>query len=144
MQTKPPSPRSERGQSLVELALTFSLIMLLLAGTIDLGRAFFTYNALRDAAQEGASYGSLEPTDNTGIEDRVYDNLDEVIADPRADVDVIINIISNPCLGNIIEVNVNYPQFPLTTPFLGTIIGTDFLPIHATIQDTILRPTCGG
>jgi hypothetical protein len=34
--------QKERGQSMVELALTITFLMALLAGTIDLGRAFFT------------------------------------------------------------------------------------------------------
>ena len=58
--------QNERGQSMVELALTITFLMILLAGTIDLGRAFFTWQALRDAAQEGASYGSFKPADVGG------------------------------------------------------------------------------
>ena len=53
--------RKEQGQSLVELALSLTLLLLLLGGAIDLGRMFFTYIALRDAAQEGAIYGSYCP-----------------------------------------------------------------------------------
>lgn len=49
----------EQGQSLVELALSLVLLLTLLAGLVDFGRAFFTYVALRDAAQEGAAYASV-------------------------------------------------------------------------------------
>ncbi len=35
--------QKEYGQSMVELALTITFLMVLLAGTIDLGRAFFTW-----------------------------------------------------------------------------------------------------
>jgi Flp pilus assembly protein TadG len=52
---------SERGQSLVELTLTFMILLVLLGGVLDLGRALFTFVALRDAAQEGAVYGSIQP-----------------------------------------------------------------------------------
>ena len=51
--------KKESGQSLVELALSMTLLLILLAGVVDLGRAFFTYIALRDAAQEGASYAAV-------------------------------------------------------------------------------------
>ena len=49
----------ETGQSLVEVAISMTLILVLLAGLVDLGRAFFTYITLRDAAQEGASYAAV-------------------------------------------------------------------------------------
>jgi hypothetical protein len=137
IQSKP----KELGQSMVELALTITFLMALLAGTIDLGRAFFTWLALRDAAQEGASYGAIEPTDTGGMQARVWDNLEQVVSDPINDVDVDITI-ANPCGGNAIQVDVEYPDFPLAMPFLGTILGSQTIPIHATINDTILTPPC--
>jgi Flp pilus assembly protein TadG len=132
----------EKGQSMVELALTITILMALLAGTIDLGRAFFTWLALRDAAQEGASYGSIKPTDSGGIIARVKDNLEQVVRDTN---NIAVNYSISPagqkCLGTI-TVDVTYTNFPLTMPFLGTIIGSQTIPIHATINDTILMPLC--
>ena len=72
----------EQGQSLVELSISLVILLTLLAGMVDLGRAFFTYITLRDAAQEGASYASViidDPLENSsnltaycsGITDRV-------------------------------------------------------------------------
>ena len=63
--------KSERGQSLVELAISIVVLMWLLAGAVEFGIAFFQYIQLRDAAQEGALYGSLNPQDTAGIEERV-------------------------------------------------------------------------
>ena len=48
--------RSERGQSLVELALVMPLLILLLAGMADLGRAFYGYISITNGAREGARY----------------------------------------------------------------------------------------
>ena len=62
---------NERGQSLAEMALMMSFLLILLVGVVDLGRGFFVYLALRDAAQEGALYGSTDPTNNADIEARV-------------------------------------------------------------------------
>jgi len=138
------SKQKEHGQSMVELALTITILMVLLAGTIDLGRAFFTWLAMRDAAQEGASYGSINPTDNAGIESRISSNLDQII--PPGKYAVSINIIGSPCLKattqNSIQININYQEFPLTMPFLGTILGSQTMPIDATINDTIIAPMC--
>ena len=128
------SKQKERGQSMVELALTITILMVLLAGTMDLGRAFFTWLSMRDAAQEGASYGSIKPLDTTGINARISINLDQVI--PSGAYSVTIDADPH-CLGDTIQVDVEYPAFPITMPFLGTIIGNT-IPIHATVNDTIL------
>ncbi len=130
----------ERGQSMVELALTITILMVLLAGTIDMGRAFFTWLALRDAAQEGASFGSIYPSYTNLIRLRVWDNLEQVVPDPKTDVNVTVGYIDHPCLGNTILVSVDYPNFPLTMPFLGTILGSQTLNIHASVNDSILKP----
>ena len=53
--------RSEHGQSLVELAVTLPILILILLGTLDVGMGIFSYSMLRDAAQEGAFYGSFNP-----------------------------------------------------------------------------------
>lgn len=43
-----------RGQSLVEFALVFPLLVLLMLALVDIGRAVFTYNAITNAARETA------------------------------------------------------------------------------------------
>ncbi len=48
-----PKDQAEVGQSLVELALSFTFLLLLLAGAADLGRLIFSYISIHDAAQEG-------------------------------------------------------------------------------------------
>jgi Flp pilus assembly protein TadG len=53
--------RSERGQSLVELAISLTVMLLLLSGAVSFGMALFSYVAIRDAAGEGALYGSIKP-----------------------------------------------------------------------------------
>ncbi len=134
--------RKEKGQSMVELALTITFLMMLLAGTIDLGRAFFTWIAMRDAAQEGAAYGSFKPSDLTGIENRVMDNLGQTIPNATSVIDVTVSYSPSTCAGSTITVDADYATFPITMPFLGTLLGSQFIPIHATINDTILSPKC--
>lgn len=132
--------KNEQGQSMVELALSITLLMIILAGTIDFGRAFFTWLALRDAAQEGASYGSIYPSRVDLIKERVWDNLEQVVPNPRAQVAVNVGYIDHPCTGNTILVNVNYPTFPIAMPFLGTLLGSQTINIHAAVNDSILKP----
>jgi Flp pilus assembly protein TadG len=135
----------EQGQSLVELAVSLTILLMLLAGTIDFGRAFFTWVTLRDAAQEGAVYASIDPTNDLEIEERIFNVLERsnTIPDPRSNVEVSHDIDAAPCLGNTVTMVVDYPTFPITVPFLSTVLGTDTLSIHATVKDTILYPACG-
>jgi hypothetical protein len=62
-----------RGQSLVEFAIILPILLLLVAGAVDLGRAYFTTISLENAVKEGAFYGARDPecgTDaTTGCED---------------------------------------------------------------------------
>jgi Flp pilus assembly protein TadG len=51
----------ERGQSLVETAIVFPVLLLLLAAVVDFGRAFDAYIVLTNAAREGARWGAVNP-----------------------------------------------------------------------------------
>jgi hypothetical protein len=64
-------PGGGRGQSLVELAIALPVLLLLLLGTIDLGRMYADYVDLKNAARDGAGYGILKPTDTAGMKSRV-------------------------------------------------------------------------
>jgi Flp pilus assembly protein TadG len=49
---------SQRGQSLVEFALSSVVLLLLVGGLVDIGRAIYISEALSNAAREGARYGA--------------------------------------------------------------------------------------
>ena len=140
---KQTSPKpNESGQSLVELVISITFMLVLLSGIVDLGRAFFVYMELRDAAQEGALYGSAYPNDPLGIEARVRrTSRNPIDLNDLVSVQVNTNFLSSPCKGNGVEVAVTY-DFPLMTPFLGSIIGTQSFTLGASATDTILRPIC--
>ena len=53
--------RKRKGQALVELALASVLLALLLAATVDFGRAYFTAVVVQNMAGEGAAYAGLQP-----------------------------------------------------------------------------------
>jgi uncharacterized repeat protein (TIGR01451 family) len=54
-----------RGQSLLEFALVVPILLLIFAGAADLGRIFYTYVAIENAAKEGALYGARYPLCDT-------------------------------------------------------------------------------
>ncbi|GIW04751.1 MAG: hypothetical protein KatS3mg059_1371 [Thermomicrobiales bacterium] len=59
----------QHGQSLVELAFAVPLLMLILLGTIDLGRMYFDYIQLRSAVIDGALYAARNPGNDAGAID---------------------------------------------------------------------------
>ena len=139
---------TERGQSLVELAAGLLVLLILVMGIIDLGRVLFYYTTLRDAAQEGAVYGAINPQDCAGIYSRARSPLANS-SEGSIDVDVKMNgvecnsaPIGSACSGQAIEVIVTQPNFPLTTPILGVFLGTEHLKLVSSITGTILRPPC--
>jgi hypothetical protein len=144
--------RNHKGQSFVELSVLITFLVVLLAGVADFGRAYIILLEMRDAAQEGSSYGSYSPTAFSEIEARVRDTMKDPIdlSDP-AIIQVIPSLTNPPnaCAGfdpttlesNGLEVSILY-QFPITVPFLGAIIGSQEIPLIATVSNTILQPQC--
>ena len=135
--------KGERGQSLIELALSITAIMLLLAGAVDFSIAYFSYTAMQDAAQEGALYGSINPNDVAGIETRVRSaSTNPVDLSDVGLVDVDVSFSSaNPCEGDDVTVLVTY-KYPISMPFIGSIIGSQTITLKASVTDTILQPVC--
>jgi TadE-like protein len=65
--------KGRTGQALVEFALIFSALMILLLGTIDAGRLYISILAVDSAAAEGAAYASIKPTQINQAETRAMD-----------------------------------------------------------------------
>jgi Flp pilus assembly protein TadG len=111
------------GQGLAELALVLPLLLTILFGTLDVGRAFYTYIALTNAAREAARYaavndanaslakaqGELNTPGGTDISGCVAGTLS-------------FSSTGGGGRGNPYTVNVSC-QFALVTPFMGTILG---------------------
>ena len=136
--------RGERGQSLVELAISLTVIMVLLAGAVDFSMAYFSFSSMQDAAQEGALYGSINPTDEDGIKTRVRNassNPVDLSDTTLVDVFVTTNPETNPCEGGEVTVDVVY-DYPISMPFIGTFIGSQTITLTASVTDTILQPVC--
>jgi hypothetical protein len=54
--------KKEWGQALVEMAITAPILILILSGLLDLGRVYYTFIALEEAAAEAALYLAIEPS----------------------------------------------------------------------------------
>lgn len=147
---------NERGQSLVELAISFPVMLLLLLGTIDFGMALYSFLIVRDAAQEGALYGSFNPGNSVEIESRARNiapiDSDALFFFPVALTDeevvrISIERSAGNCQGfsagaiNTITVTASY-AYPLLMPFSEEVIGSKTIPLTASATNVILQPAC--
>jgi hypothetical protein len=141
--------RTERAQSLIEVALSLTFMLILLAGAVDVGRIFIAYISMRDAAQEGIAFASVYPTYCNQIIQRVINSSTNMFQ-PTADM-VTISIggadcpsadPSQACIGNEVVVTISNPAYPLTMPFIGAILGNQTIPLEVSARDTVLRPPC--
>ena len=144
--------KRERGQSLVELGISILILLYLLAGAAEFGVLFFQFVQLRDAAQEGALYGSINPpssaTDTTKIdaikERALYSSPTRSPIDLVNDTNVTVSVLvtdNQYCEGGSLEVTVSYPH-KIFMPFMSQILGSGTIPLNATVTDTILTPIC--
>src|SRR5579864_4553021 len=71
--TRVPSRPRQRGQSLVEFAISSTVLLLLAMGLIDLSRAFYFSVSLQGAAREGARHGAWFTT-NARVNPSLYND----------------------------------------------------------------------
>ena len=138
----------DKGQSLVELGITFVFLMFLLGGAAEFGIALFQYVQLRDAAQEGAIYASANlPLDTVSLETWTRGASDKPINLTSDDVKVLFSVndgekdLSTACEGDGIEVVVEY-KHRIFMPFLPQLLGSDVIMLRGRVVNTILRPVC--
>lgn len=154
--------RSERGQAFMEMAISLIFLLILLSAVIDLGWAFYTIIALRDAAQEAASYGSMKPCfkDASGTNQANTANIKLRLQQsatsplkmsdiPDSNIEIsVVDSAGNPVAlpydyGQIVRVKVTVLH-KIMTPFVGAFIGNNWeYPLSVTVSDTILQTKCG-
>lgn len=118
-----PARRPSRAQALVEFALILPVLALLLVAILDLGRMFYSYEALANAAREGARYYALHPGEVAATEERVRAELDGRVSP------VTITVAcpeSGSCAnlnpGQEVRVTVSWAFTPIT-PLISAISG---------------------
>jgi Flp pilus assembly protein TadG len=70
--------RGEHGASLVEMAFVLPLFLILAFGAVDFGRALYLSMEIAGAADAAAAYGSLHPSDTTGMKTAAQDDAPNV------------------------------------------------------------------
>jgi hypothetical protein len=106
----------DNGQDLVEFAIVFPVLMLLILGIIEFSVVIWSYDTIANAAREGARYGIIHPDDTAGIEDVARQRALALNQGRLEVVPTRIDEEDNPT----IEVVVTYVVQPFT-PFLRAI-----------------------
>jgi Flp pilus assembly protein TadG len=108
--------RASRGQSLVEVAFVLPVLLLILMGIFDFGRAIFAYNAIANAAREAARVAIVDQNNALVVAEgkRAAIGLDPV------KVDVTFPAPSCAKIGCTATVTVQTQWQPIT-PIIGSI-----------------------
>lgn len=120
--------KSEAGQGLVEMAVSLIVILILLAGIVDLSRTITTKMELQDAAEEGVVYAMAYPHNCTQIQYRVLQNLTKVKSATLNSIEITYNDVAcasatGNVKGQLIKVHIAN-SFPVSMPFLGKVVGS--------------------
>ncbi len=113
---QPSSFRSRRrGSSMVEFALVFLVFLLMVAGTLEIGRAVWAYNTLAHAARQGARFAMIRGSQNPATADQVRTVVRNAAVglDPNQ-ITVTTTWPSGVARGNEVRVAVRYTM-PLVT-----------------------------
>ncbi len=118
-----------KGQSLVEMALTLPLLLLVVLGFIDLGRAVYYYSALGNAVREGARFAivqrHLDTTDGTQQDnDTIAKVTNYSVAVPIQASDVTVDRVDEtgtPDADGLFVIVTATFQFDPVTPFINPL-----------------------
>lgn len=107
--------RSERGQTMVETAMVLPILLILIFGMIDFGRAFNAWITVTNAAREGARVAATRQ-DATAINARI----DAAMGSLDYPSPVLSNVggVSGSAVSVTVETTVD-----IMTPLIGDIIG---------------------
>ena len=138
--------KSERGQNFMELAVSLVFLLMLLSVVIDLGWAFYQMTALRDVAQEAASYGIMCPDHDAIVYRLERSTTAPLSAEDIQDSNITVESFSMGSAtpwkkGSVVKVSLTYPH-DIMVPFLGAVIDTTTYPLSVDISDTIMVDKC--
>jgi Flp pilus assembly protein TadG len=117
------SRRRQDGQSLVEVALVLPILVLILLGVFDFGRAVFAFNTVENAAREAARVAIVDQ--KTSLVEA--EGKQAAIGLPPAAVDVAFSITGTGCgaavlIGCTANITVDH-EWRAITPIIGGLIG---------------------
>jgi Flp pilus assembly protein TadG len=109
--------KGQAGQQIVEFALVLPILLMVLLGVLDLGRSFYTYVELTNAAREAARYTAVNniPASSTQVTQE-FSSVSGCVGG------TLTLTGAGGGRGNPYTVTVTC-QFHLLTPFMGNLVG---------------------
>lgn len=134
--------RKSRGQSLVEFAVIVPVILVFLAGVLDLGRVFYATITMNNTARVGAFQAARTPgsfiagapcndPNNLIVCAVQLESNDSQLAISNADITVSCNTAGCPGQPNSTITVTVHGRFRLLTPILSSVFGGNELPMNA-------------
>ncbi len=150
--------RGARGQSLVETAISLSVLLLIFSGAVDLGRAFYSWIQINNAVSEGAHWAATYPgcigsganayfnnynnSPNVSVptECRQSNSIAERILNEegtldRRDIQCVLVTPIDPAQGSTIQVKVKI-NVTMVTPIIRAMFGPK-LSLYAQAQEVV-------
>jgi Flp pilus assembly protein TadG len=141
--------RSARGAELVEFALLFPLVLVAIVALIETGLLFTQYEALNNAAREGARLAAIPGWVKKDVEDRVAAYVGAAGMNPGlVKTDAVADTFALPGRAiniNIVRVTVEYPySFSILAPVLQMAGGNVLLPVSLKAVTTMRTEVMAG
>ena len=110
--------RGEAGQSLAELAIALPILMAIVIGIFEFGRAWNVRQTVTHAAREAARLAVIRTSTSDAVDDVIDDRLIAAALDPGQAAVTVTGMGGLPGTATTIEVS-----YPYTFSFLGPVIG---------------------
>lgn len=123
--------KSQKGQAMVETALTIPLVLMILFGIADFGRIFHAYLTLDHAGREGARLASLR-NEESAIISKITNSI-VGLDSTKLDIDMQLPDMLNQPSGKDATITLTY-QINFITPFISSLAS----PITLT-DTTVMR-----
>ena len=117
----------------MEAAFIIPMLIMLVFGVIDVSRAFFDAAKVQEAAQEGAVYAALNPTQPADSVARAEETIQ--------DIDFTGSVTVTCPATDQVTVTVSY-TFELVTPVVKNMLGNTFDLSHSETAQVLSSDAC--
>lgn len=136
-----PRRRHDHGQALLEFALIFPVMILLIVAVFDLGQLVFAYNNITNAARTGVRVAMVDQTAPNAQNATINQATSLGLTSTNVTVKYLTSDLSADCpspktLDCIAEVTVTY-RWRSITPIIGGIVGP--ITVTAVTREPIER-----
>lgn len=126
-----------RGQGLVEFALIFPVLIVLLLAIFDAGRLVFAYNDITNAARTGARVAIVDQTPGVVSDATIAQATSLGLTSGDVTVSYLQPDLSGPCavpyhIGCVAQIEVTF-RWQAITPVIGNILG----PVAITTESSM-------